>query len=60
MSKGLLPQITAKYNRHLQDRQTAFRSEESLEWQKEKGIRPILFPAKCANVNPIENLWSIL
>lgn len=60
MSKGLLPQITKKYNRHFQERQTAFRSEESLEWQKSKDITPILFPSKCADINPIENLWSIL
>ena len=60
MSKGLLPHLTKKCNRHLQDRQTAFRSEESLGWQRSKGITPVLFPPKCADINPIENLWSIL
>lgn len=60
MAKGLLPCITKKCHRHLQDRQTAFRSEESIGWQKGKDISPMLFPAKCADVNPIENLWSIL
>lgn len=60
MSKGLLPRITKKCKRHFQDRQTAFRSNESLEWQKAHHISPSLFPAKCADVNPIENLWSML
>jgi DDE superfamily endonuclease/Transposase len=46
--------------RLFQDRQTAYKSKCSIEWQKQQGMQPTLFPAKGADINPIENLWAIL
>lgn len=60
LEKGFCPHLTSKRRRLFADRQSAFKAAESIEWQKEHGIKPTLFPPKCADINPIENLWGIL
>jgi transposase len=44
----------------LHDRHPVHKSKETVEWMQQANIEVILLPAKSPDLNPIENLWSLV
>jgi hypothetical protein len=42
------------------DRQTAHHSKGTIKWLADHGVQARLFPPRDADLNPMENLWSIV
>jgi hypothetical protein len=59
-ARHLVPKMPRKHRVLYHDRLTAHCSKATNAWMKDHGIRANLFPAKAADLNPIENLWSIV
>lgn len=60
LGTGLVPNVSVKRYTLYHDRLPVHKSVETEQWLRDHHVRSVLFPAKGADLNPIENLWAIV
>ena len=60
IGNALLPELSNRRRVLYHDRQTAHHSKRTEKWLAENKVQARLFPPRAADLNPIENLWSIV
>jgi hypothetical protein len=56
----LVPNVSVKRYTLYHDRLPVHKSVQTEQWLRDHHVRSVLFPAKGADLNPIENLWAIV
>lgn len=60
LANALLPHVSVQQYTLYHDRLPAHMSAQTERWLQAHHLKTVLFPAKGADMNPIENLWGIV